>query len=113
MMEDGKPVDLCIATPELSSYGIQENRQRTEPKHIESHSLPLLIHDQSTIDVFETILKRCQKHLNNRHTKKSLGKFKLAPEKNEHTVQKTTKGLRTQYRSTTDDVSKTVYKIRK
>ena len=50
--------DLCIATPELMSWGIQENRQKqngdsTAEQPADSYSLPLVMSDQATIDVFE------------------------------------------------------------
>ena len=35
--------------------------------------------DQSSIHVFEKILKRCQEHLNHENTNRTLGKFNLAP----------------------------------
>lgn len=89
-LESGRSIDLCIATPELITYGIQENRQRTTAgygeksltdKPVESYSLPLIMSDNASISVFEAILKRCQEHLNDKSVKKALGKFNMTPEK--------------------------------
>jgi len=37
--------------------------------------------DQPTIAVFEKILKRCQDHLSDKSTKRTLRKFNMSPEK--------------------------------
>lgn len=76
-----KDVELCIATPELLSYGVQENRQKTLDskktnleKPVDSYSLPLVMSDEKTSDVFEQILIKCKGHLNLHSTKKALNK---------------------------------------
>jgi Protein of unknown function (DUF2738) len=69
--------ELCIATPELSSYGLQEIRKNlskiaTDP--VESYSLSLVMSDPATTAVFERILKACKDHLFLQSTKRALKK---------------------------------------
>lgn len=81
---EGEPIDFCIETPELVTYGIQENKQwgtSDNDRPVESYSLPIVMSDKKSIEVFEQILKRCQDHLNDPDVKKALGKFQMTPEK--------------------------------
>jgi hypothetical protein len=76
---DGGKYDLCIATPELMSWGVQENRQKqgadsTADKPIDSYSLPLIMADESIVGVFEEILYKCQEHLKLESTRKAVGR---------------------------------------
>lgn len=86
-LDGDRKVDLCIATPELMTYGVQENRQKSSDgkmanldKPVESYSLPLVMAEDRTTLVFEQILDKCKDHLKLKSTQKILNKFNLAPE---------------------------------
>lgn len=72
---------------ELTTYGVQENRQKsmdkkvtTSDKPIDWYSLPLITSDDTTNDVFERILEKCKEHLKLKSTRIALNKFQLAPD---------------------------------
>jgi len=73
-MHENKSIELCIATPELVTYGIQENRYE------KSYSLPLIMTDKVLVETIESILKRCKDHLRDKNVKKALGKNNLPVE---------------------------------
>jgi Protein of unknown function (DUF2738) len=79
---DGK-CDLCLATPELMSWGVQENRQKAKPTApgeipvelpVDSYSLPLVVENQAVVDAFEEILTKCQEYLSLASTQTSVGR---------------------------------------
>lgn len=85
--ENDKYIDLCIATPELMTYGVQENRQKSADgktnnvdKPVESYSLPLVMSDEQTTKIFEQILEKCKEYLKQKSTQKALNKFNMAPD---------------------------------
>lgn len=77
--------ELCLATPELVTYGVQENKQKDKQKTDAvvsySYSLPLIIDDDLTEQVFEQILDKCKQHLGEKTTKAQLKKWQLPHEK--------------------------------
>jgi len=82
-----RKVDLCLATPELMTFGVQENRQKSADgkmanldKPVESYSLPLVMANEEATRAFEQILEKCKEHLKLKMTQKALNKFNLAPE---------------------------------
>lgn len=86
---DGPKADLCVATPELLTWGIQENRERKvdgkqtgdkSDNPVQSFSLPLIMTDEATNSIFEQVLDKCKEHLKLPTTKKALGKYNMAPD---------------------------------
>jgi|HubBroStandDraft_6_1064221.scaffolds.fasta_scaffold302596_2 hypothetical protein len=79
-VKTGRKMDLYIATPELMSWGVQENRQQNTgaaaavDKPADSYSLPLIMSDDNIIKVFESILEKCKEHLKLETTRKAVGK---------------------------------------
>ena len=73
----------------FSNVGIQENSQRTTGESKPAADKPdgsqwvepLVMSNQSTIDVFEETVKRNQEHLSDKATKRLIGKFNMAPDK--------------------------------
>lgn len=74
-------VELCLATPELVTYGVQENKQKGEKSAVVSYSLPLIIDNELTEQVFEQVLNKCKQHLSEKTTKAQLKKWNLPHEK--------------------------------
>lgn len=94
--EDGKlPSKISIRTPQLFSWGIQENGKNTklpisETNPVENYTMSFVMfnkeriggpsEDESkTIDMFEAILTKCQNHLKHPSTKAVMGKYNMDP----------------------------------
>lgn len=94
--EDGKlPGKLSIRTPELFSWGIQENGKNykapssaTNP--VEGYTMSFVMFNKDrlggptedelkTIEMFEQILTKCKQHLKLPQTKAAMGKYQIDP----------------------------------
>lgn len=68
----------CLLTPELLSYGIQENRDINDKnnlnKPVESYSLPLILSSESMVKKLDEILEKCKSHLLLSTTKRTMSK---------------------------------------
>lgn len=77
--EEGRIGELCVATNPTKSWGIQENRKKSalniRDGPIEYYSLPLVIEDEETRNVLETIFQVCKDHTES--IKIKIGKWNL------------------------------------
>lgn len=81
--DKGKTDELCIATAQLTSFGIQEVRDykdKNKEGPIEGYSLPLVIDDEQTHRVIEEISQKCRDHLKCPDVKRALKKWDLSPD---------------------------------
>lgn len=80
--EDGNKVELCIATNQVMTWGIQENRKQTtlnvRDGPIEYYSLPLVISDTETYNVLDKIFQACRDHISQQSVKVALQRFNLS-----------------------------------
>ena len=85
---------LSIQTPELFSWGVQENTMpmaantTATAKPVDSYTMSFVMHDQNdeptedekqTIAMFNTILNQCKLHLKKVSTKQELKKYQMDP----------------------------------
>lgn len=84
--DDGKKIELCIATNPIMTWGIQENRKQTSTNvrdgPVEYYSLPLVISDEETRGVFEKIFQACRDHIKQQSVKVALQRFNLSENMN-------------------------------
>lgn len=82
--EKGVKGDLCIETNQLMTWGIKEHRPSNSMTGIigpvENYSLPLVIADEETFSVLDTIFEQCREHLRQQSVKVALQKFTLNPD---------------------------------
>ena len=80
---NGQVDKVYIQTPELFSWGIQENKNQD---NISNYTFSFVMHDrneeaskeqQNTIDIFEQILEKIKTHLKKAETKEDLNQFQL------------------------------------
>ena len=85
---NGQVDKIYIQTPELFSWGVQENMSMENPDQIASYTFSFVMFDQNrgpteeeqkTIKIFEDILDAIKKYLKKQETKESLGQFELDP----------------------------------
>lgn len=84
--DGNRKIDLCIETPELTTFGIQENYQQivvackpVKTDKVESYSLPLIVSDRALESALESIRAAAQKHMLLVETKKQIKRFDLDP----------------------------------
>jgi hypothetical protein len=68
--------ECCFATPEIFTYGVQENR---DPKKgadtpVESYSLPIVMSNLEFNEMMANLLDKCKKHLMEKSVKSSMNK---------------------------------------
>ena len=80
---NGQVDKVYIQTPELFSWGIQENKNQD---NISNYTFSFVMYDrneevskeqQNTIDIFEQILEKIKTHLKKAETKEALNQFQL------------------------------------
>ena len=80
---NGKIDKVYIQTPELFSWGIQENKNQED---VSNYTFSFVMYDrieeaskeqQNTIDIFEQILEKIKTHLKKAETKEDLNQFQL------------------------------------
>ena len=73
--KENRPSSLYVVVPNVLSYGVQKNNFKNSS--IDSYTLPLVMDDEATNDVFEQILQKCKEHLNKPEVKQALKKRDL------------------------------------
>lgn len=84
--DNGMKDELCVATNQLLTWGIQEHRAESKTGSkvrdgpVEYYSLPLAIADEETYTVFDSIFQKCREHLARNSVHIAIGRKLPSPE---------------------------------
>ena len=76
--KENRPSSLYVVVPNVQSYRVQKNNFKNSS--VDFYTLPLVMVDEPTNDVFEQILQKCKEHLNKPEIKQALKKHDLYTE---------------------------------